>query len=615
VNLAQQTTRHSGKENTYLVIESNTTDDIGAFSLDIKCVVDQFKSIFFAISVCSALEMQVVHGAGYVSSRSYRQPKTYFRHTACAVSLLFVFGIALSGLFDEKPTSSTVLTNIAGIDEETKGHIDSGEWSKEAIVIDQEKGLLPPDPNQKKIASAELAGGSVDDAKKKKGGGTDDASGDGSSGGGVEGDDSADDAKGGSLKGHCQKDVHIKCSSHAQCGPLGSCVEWHCSNSSETVCYTSDDCNPYGGICTGAGYCKANHETACSKTDDCSIYEDSQCLSGGTCEMDPKVGCIQDSDCPQEGDTCTTHTKTWWEAGTNFPQDDTDFGPYAQWTPMQLRKKVLIALKKIMYMQADMEAQVPINRMLNTSIEALARRKGEILRVNAPVAREAHQIMKDKVQNATKEFKKSSWAHIDLDKAASDLNETITTTDAAQDDRVLKSLADFDALNNTINASYSLLISRMEDLRTELNDTIFELNYTQHMTAKQLQDHFQNTFNDAKAGLYKSFKEIEDMPTEDFYNGLREIRAMFHDFKVKNDRYLRTSKKIASQAIGDVDDLSVAMEQESETYYNSSVRAAIQDLLVDLHSLTANATAADPTLTGLEKALGTFEKDFPLPAS
>ena len=67
--------------------------------------------------------------------------------------------------------------------------------------------------------------------------------------------------------------------------------------------------------------------------------------------------------------------------------------------------------------------------------------------------------------------------------------------------------------------------------------------------------------------------------------------------------------------IGDVDDLSVAMEQESETYYNSSVRAAIQELLVDLHALTSNATAADPSLTGLEKALATFEKDFPLPSA
>jgi hypothetical protein len=561
--------------------------------------------------------MQVVHGVGYVSSRSYRQPKTYFRHAACSVSLLVVFGIALSGLFDEKPASSIVLTNIAGIDEETKGHIDSGEWSKEAVVIDQEKGLLPPDPHQLKISSAELAGGSPDDAKKKKGGGADDASGDDSTGSGADGDgdDSEDNAKGGSIKGHCKKDVHIKCTSHAQCGPLGGCVEWHCSNSSETVCYTSDDCSPYGGICTGAGYCKANHETACSKTDDCSIYEDSQCLFGGTCELDPKVVCIQDSDCTMEGDSCSTHTKMWWEAGTDFPEDDTDFGPYKKWSPMQLRKKVLIALKKIMYMQSDMESQVPINRMLNKTIEALARRKGEILRVNGPVARDAQKIMKDKIQNASNEFRKSAFASIDLHKAASDLNETITSTDAAQDDRVLKSLADFDALNETINASYSLLVSRMEDLWAELNDTVFELNTTQHRTTKQLQDHFQNTFDTAKAGLYKSFKEIEDMPTEDFYNGLQEIRTMFHDFKVKNDRYLRTSKKTASQAIGDVDDLSVVMDQESESYFNSSVRAGIQELLADLQGLTANATAADPTLTGLEKALGTFERDFPLPSA
>jgi poly-beta-hydroxyalkanoate depolymerase len=130
-----------------------------------------------------------------------------------------------------------------------------------------------------------------------------------------------------------------------------------------------------------------------------------------------------------------------------------------------------------------------------------------------------------------------------------------------------------------------------------------------------MQDHFQSTFDNAKSELYKSFKEIEDMPTVEFYNGLREIRTMFHDFKVKNDRYLRTSKKTATQAIGDVDDLSVAMAQENELYFNSSVRAAIQELVVELHGLTVNATAEDPTLTGLEKALDTFEKDYPLPSS
>ena len=176
-------------------------------------------------------------------------------------------------------------------------------------------------------------------------------------------------------------------------------------------------------------------------------------------------------------------------------------------------------------------------------------------------------------------------------------------------------MEDFDALNETINASYSLLVSRMDDLWAELNDTVFDLNATQHKTTKQLQDHFQSTFDDAKAGLYKSFKEIEEMPTEDFYNGLREIRTMFHDFKVKNDRYLRTSKKTATQAISDVNDLSVAMTQESELYYNSSVREAIQELLADLQSLSVNATAGDPSLTGVEKALSTLERDFPLPSS
>ena len=535
-------------------------------------------------------------------ARSRHKTKAVLRHYGCAIAMLAVCGCTLA-CFLSNAQNGTVLTNIVGIDDVTRGLIDSGEWSKEAIVIDQEKGLLPPDPLQGGAGSAALGAGSSDGAKKKKKGSSSNESGD------------QDGINGVGIHGHCKLDVHIKCTSHAECGPIGGCVQWHCSNNSEVKCLTSDDCGSYGGVCTGAGYCRSNPETACSKSEDCQIYDDSQCMFGGTCQLDSSVACIQDSDCSNAEDSCSFHIKKWWEAGIDFPADDSDTGPYANWTEVQLRRKMVIALKKILYLQADMESQIPINRMLNQSIENLARRKGEILKVNVPAIRKAQKLMRQTIDDADIEHKKDSSA-AGLRKDAQNLNQTIAAEDSIQDDHILRIQEDFDLINETVNSSYSILLSRMDNLWQEFNDTAVVLNETQHETTKILFNYFATTFKHAKAQLLSSLKEIEDMPSEDYYNGLREVESMFRDFKVKNERYLTQIKNDASSATRHYNDhQSPSVSDANASYYNSSNRASLITGLSSLRVLSLNVSAQETNLTALERALNSFERDFPLPSA
>jgi hypothetical protein len=158
-----------------------------------------------SISSCC---LRAVHweGPGYVSSRSYRQPKICFCHAAFAVILLVVFGIAPPGLFDEHLASSTVFTNIAGINKETK-RAHAHQWRMvKRNRCDWPRKSVSFLRIQQKIASAELARGSPDDAKKRRLGAQmtlrkmveSEVAG-----------DSEDYAKGGSINRHCKKELHM----------------------------------------------------------------------------------------------------------------------------------------------------------------------------------------------------------------------------------------------------------------------------------------------------------------------------------------------------------------------------------------------------------------------
>ena len=557
------------------------------------------------------------------ASRLTRKTKpiclSQLRHASCAIFLTGILGVLLVSLLSQAQSETGELTNIRGIDDVTKGQIDSGEWSKEAIVIDQEKGLLPPDPLDGGLGSADLAASSLDDAKKKKRSSSQsgdeegqDSGNQGSQGSTNDDDDSEDD----SINGHCKQDVHIKCTSHAECGPLGGCVQWHCSNYTNIKCVTSDDCNSSAGICTGAGYCRSNPETACSKTEDCQIYEDSQCLYGGTCQQNSQVACIQDSDC-SAGDTCSFHIKEWWEAGTDFPvDDDAEDGFYANWTEFQLRKKVLVALKKILYLQKDMVSQVPINRMLNQSMAELARRKGEILRVNVPQVRQAQKIMQQTIVNATLDLEKHSATAIVLVRdRAKRFNESIIAKNTAHDNRVLQIEKDFDLINETVNSSYYILLSRMDDLWNELNDTIVVLNNTQHQTNAMLLERFKSTFDAAKTRLWQSLKEIEDMPSIDYYKGLKDVETMFRNFRQDNRRYFAQIKRAVKENTGGFSASKAGLRDMNASYFNSTLRAALKAEISNFTALSPNVTLLEQNLTALEKALKTFEHDYPLPSS
>eukprot|EP00960_Hanusia_phi_P053397 762048-Hanusia_phi.AAC.4 len=70
------------------------------------------------------------------------------RHICTAASLFVVMAVVCVVLLHDVPQDEirSSLTSIPYIRQETRDKIDSGQWNKEAVVTDQQAGLLPPNP-------------------------------------------------------------------------------------------------------------------------------------------------------------------------------------------------------------------------------------------------------------------------------------------------------------------------------------------------------------------------------------------------------------------------------------------------------------------------------------
>lgn len=311
-----------------------------------------------------------------------------------------------------RPTD--LLYKIPGISQETQAHIDSGEWSDEAVVMDMEKGLLPnilekgphnsfnatkkekdpvedDDDGAKKKKKVQEQGGvgnqtepetgeadsgdavptgapaapSVPGAGRSEGGGSKD---------GTEDDDFGDMSD--QMQGHCAMDPSKSCSKDADCSEEGgACVFWTCTGAGngageESRCESTDDCVSQGGVCTGAGHCNGDPTQGCVQDKDCYTMG-GICIMGGYCADDPGRGCEATIDCGELGGECIIPDRAWWVLDTNFPPDS-DFGPYANWTDVQLKQKLLVLARKILHLQRNMEQQVGVNTHFKSGFKEVA---------------------------------------------------------------------------------------------------------------------------------------------------------------------------------------------------------------------------------------------------
>ena len=303
------------------------------------------------------------------------------------------------------PQSDTVeLIKVTGIDSDTQDQIDSGEWSEPMVRDMMKKGLLPPESFEKKEdrfgfnvqddgrvrsyndtkVAVGSSGGSSGGTFSQPGNSSGNSSGNSATGVNVTanraagtnetGASDADTASGRQVEkhttpGHCQNDPHIICSSVEDCSAVGgACVWWYCSEDPEKSCMNTNDCSESGGICTGPGYCKEFRQAPCSRDDDCDPFG-GVCVVGGHCLQDPDFACLDDDDC-RAHDRCSYHEPVWWRANEDFPQDES-LGPYQNWTDQQLRQKMIIAMKKMLHIQRDLETQVPINSKIASYYERI----------------------------------------------------------------------------------------------------------------------------------------------------------------------------------------------------------------------------------------------------
>eukprot|EP00291_Cryptomonas_curvata_P027725 CAMPEP_0172211208 /NCGR_PEP_ID=MMETSP1050-20130122/36270_1 /TAXON_ID=233186 /ORGANISM="Cryptomonas curvata, Strain CCAP979/52" /LENGTH=387 /DNA_ID=CAMNT_0012891625 /DNA_START=1 /DNA_END=1161 /DNA_ORIENTATION=+ len=342
-----------------------------------------------------------------VCKRRERNQVTTWRRATSSVFLM-IAAIFLVNRLASAPQKPIVELKIDGIERETQDQIDSGEWPLFMVKDMMKKGLLPPHSFDEDEESHSFNVPDDDGKKKKK-------SNKPQSGiNGTNGNSSQEPANENSttstgrevgkhvgVPGHCEKDPHITCNSFDDCRAVtGTCIWWYCTVDVMKACQSTNDCGEEGGICSGPGYCQEFPEAACQIDRDCEAFGGS-CVVGGYCLQSPNFSCLDDIDCNPD-DSCSFHEPQWWRADSDFPQDrDEGFGPYPNWTDRQLRQKMMIAMRKIVHMQHDLEQQVPINTRLSRYIRRVRANQTLWERVGPALLDSSQEIMRSLTRNAS----------------------------------------------------------------------------------------------------------------------------------------------------------------------------------------------------------------------
>ena len=162
------------------------------------------------------------------------------------------------------------------------------------------------------------------------------------------------------VQGHCSFSPSTDCTKDEECSQFGGgCLFWTCLSDPKTRCANTADCASTGGICTGPGHCSGEPELKCSQDEECSSAGGA-CVTAGYCSALPSLACVADTDCGDKGGSCLSAGNEWWKADENFPKDY-KLGPYSSWSRLEMHKKLLIVMLKVLHMQSDLESQVPIN--------------------------------------------------------------------------------------------------------------------------------------------------------------------------------------------------------------------------------------------------------------
>ena len=342
------------------------------------------------------------------------------------------------------------------------------------------------------------------------------------------------------VQGHCTMAPTTQCTTDEECSASGGgCVYWHCTSDPDLRCASNADCSSGGGICTGPGHCSGDPSLPCFEDNQCTSSGGS-CVLSGYCSGVPSRSCLADADCGDSGGSCRTKNKVWWNADENFPKSP-KFGPPDTWSRLQLHKKLLVLMLKILHMQDDLETQVPINSQfmgqitwLKEFLSSSSLEAGDSATANHAEATLDLNSVREKIANDAEKLKDD----------IAGMNSLLQDWDTKQD----KHLSDLetngvfhDKITGMSEGSFqrsSALLNEVKDADTTWNTT--ERPDGQTPELKSLVDtSVAETRDNVKGGIFR----YKNFASSRFQTGYDHLMQLYKNFKYITESHIRGAKR------------------------------------------------------------------------
>ena len=488
------------------------------------------------------------------------------------------------------------LPKIKGIEKETQAQIDSGEWPLFMVKDMMKKGLLPPHEfdedeaeNNFNVPGEEEKKGAKKDNKIVTIPGTNGTLANSSQEPSPQNQTGTEVGSGRQvgrhvgIPGHCEKDPHITCDSFEDCKAVtGACVWWYCTVDIMKSCRNTNDCGDSGGICSGPGYCQSFPEAVCQTDRDCEAFGGA-CVVGGYCLKNPNYSCLDDIDCDSH-DRCSYHEPRWWRANEDFPQDQT-FGPYPNWTDHQLRQKMMIAMRKIVHVQRDLEQQVPINSRLADYIRRVRR--------NQTRWEALSPVLLDDSQRTMRALTRNSSARVaalvrPLNESAGGFVAALRAHDRARAARVAKLRATFAAFDARRDSTTRRLVRQQRGTLRAYNASSEELRRAR--AGPLLLSGLEARWNASFAAFLRRYGEAlldyNATAAAEFSEGYAGVETSLRPVEAKTARFLAAAAADLDAAQSGLARRVGAADARLGALRNESARAA-EDALAALRGLAA----------------------------
>jgi len=342
------------------------------------------------------------------------------------------------------------------------------------------------------------------------------------------------------VQGHCSMATTQQCTKTEECSASGGgCVFWHCTSDPDLRCASNADCSSGGGICTGPGHCSGDPSLRCSQDNQCATSGGS-CVLSGYCSGVPSRACLSDTDCGDSGGTCRTKNRVWWSTDENFPKDP-KFGPHETWSRLQLHKKLLVLMLKVLHMQDDLEAQVPINGQfmgqitwLKQFLSSSSLEAGDSANANHAEASLDLSTVRDKIASDAQKLKDD----------IAGMNSMLQDWDAKQD----KNLSDMETdgpyrekITGMSEGSYQRSSTLLKDVRE--TDAIWNTTERPDGQTPELNKMLDTSVDETRENINSGIFRYKNFATSRFQTGYDHLLQLYNNFKYITESHVRGANR------------------------------------------------------------------------